>query len=163
PRADGAPPARQPGPLPDPPAAARIDRRGRDAAGAGRRAPGSGDPDHGLRRSPAGTPPLLLAAHHPPPAGRPGEPSPRPDRLVGGGIGVAASVRSCVGRKRFAIAILKCLGVSSRRLTLIYLIQALALGGLGSLAGAALGLAVQTLLVPMLGGFFPFDLALGVE
>jgi putative ABC transport system permease protein len=83
--------------------------------------------------------------------------------LLVGGIGVAASVRSFVERKRFTIAILKTLGADSRRLTLTYLTQALALGGLGSLAGAAVGLGVQTLLVPMLAGFFPFELSLGVE
>jgi putative ABC transport system permease protein len=40
----------------------------------------------------------------------------------------------------------------------VYLVQALALGALGSLAGAALGTAAQLLLAPLLGPFVPFDL-----
>lgn len=83
--------------------------------------------------------------------------------LLVGGIGVAASVRSFLDRKRFTIAILKCLGADSRPLTATYLVQALALGGLGSLAGAALGLAVRALLVPLLAGFLPFELETRIE
>ena len=66
-------------------------------------------------------------------------------RLVGvtsllvGGIGVAAAVRAFLARKVGTIAILRCLGASARTLTAVYLVQALALGALGSLAGAVLG------------------------
>jgi putative ABC transport system permease protein len=83
--------------------------------------------------------------------------------LLVGGIGVAASVRTFVERKRTTIAILKCLGADSRQLLATYLVQALALGGIGSLAGAALGVGVTALLVPLLGGFLPFEVAARVE
>ena len=85
-------------------------------------------------------------------------------RLVGvtsllvGGIGVAAAVRAFLARKVGTIAILRCLGASARTLTAVYLVQALALGALGSLAGAALGTAVQLALGPLLQPFVPFEL-----
>ena len=85
-------------------------------------------------------------------------------RLVGltslfvGGIGVAAAVRAFLGRKIATIAILRCLGASARTLTAVYVTQALALGILGSLAGALLGTFVQLLLGPLLQPFVPFDL-----
>jgi putative ABC transport system permease protein len=85
-------------------------------------------------------------------------------RLVGvtsllvGGIGVAAAVRAFLARKVATIAILRCLGASARTLTAVYLVQSLALGLLGSFAGAALGTAAQLLLGPLLRPFVPFEL-----
>ena len=85
-------------------------------------------------------------------------------RLVGvtsllvGGIGVAAAVRAFLARKVGTIAILRCLGASARTVTAVYLVQALALGALGSLAGAALGTVAQLALGPLLQPFVPFEL-----
>jgi putative ABC transport system permease protein len=85
-------------------------------------------------------------------------------RLVGltsllvGGIGVAAAVRAFLGRKIATIAVLRCLGASARTLTAVYVTQALALGGLGSLGGALLGSLAQLLLGPVLQPFVPFEL-----
>jgi putative ABC transport system permease protein len=85
-------------------------------------------------------------------------------RLVGvtsllvGGIGVAAAVRAFLARKAGTIAILRCLGASARTLTAVYVLQALALGALGSLAGAAVGTAAQLALGPLLQPFVPFEL-----
>ncbi len=78
--------------------------------------------------------------------------------LLVGGIGVAASARTFIERKRSTIAILKCVGAEGRQLLATYLTQALALGALGSVIGATLGIAVQALLVPLLAGFVPFEL-----
>lgn len=77
--------------------------------------------------------------------------------LLVGGIGVAATVRTFMLRARFTIAVLKCLGASSRILMMTYLGQALALGAAGSVAGVALGSAVQALLAPLLAGYVPFE------
>jgi putative ABC transport system permease protein len=77
--------------------------------------------------------------------------------LLVGGIGVAATVRTFMLRARFTIAVLKCLGATSRILLATYLGQALALGAAGSLAGVALGSAVQALLAPLLAGYVPFE------
>jgi putative ABC transport system permease protein len=72
--------------------------------------------------------------------------------LLVGGIGVAASVAAFLARRLATIAILKCLGATSRALLGTYLLQTLALGLLGSLLGAALGLAVQPLAGWLLAG-----------
>ena len=85
-------------------------------------------------------------------------------RLVGvtsllvGGIGVAAAVRAFLARKVGTVAILRCLGASARTVTAVYLVQALALGALGSLAGAAFGTVAQLALGPLLQPFVPFEL-----
>ena len=58
--------------------------------------------------------------------------------LVLGGIGVSSVTRVFVEQKKKAIAVLKCVGATGRRLTAAYLAQVLALGALGSLLGVAL-------------------------
>jgi putative ABC transport system permease protein len=76
--------------------------------------------------------------------------------LFQGGIGVAAAVTTFVRRRRPTIAVLKCLGAESRTLVATYLLQSLALGLVGSLAGAALGIAAQPLLARAVAGMLPF-------
>jgi putative ABC transport system permease protein len=76
--------------------------------------------------------------------------------LFVGGVGVAAAVRTFIRRRRDAIAILKCLGASSRLLVGGYLLQAAALGAAGSVAGAVIGVALQPLVVRLLVGVVPF-------
>jgi putative ABC transport system permease protein len=61
--------------------------------------------------------------------------------LVLGGIGVSSVTRVFVEQKKKAIAVLKCVGATGRRLTAAYLAQVLALGALGSLLGVALAKA----------------------
>jgi putative ABC transport system permease protein len=77
-----------------------------------------------------------------------------------GGLGVASAVHAFIKRRMETIAILRCLGASAGRVFAIYLIEAAAMGLLGSLAGAALGLAVQRLLPRLLGDFLPVDVRL---
>src|SRR3989475_7524884 len=76
--------------------------------------------------------------------------------LLVGGVGIASSVATSLRRQLATIAILKCLGAGSRVLLATYLIQTFALALVGSLAGAALGLAAQPLLVRALAPFAPF-------
>lgn len=76
--------------------------------------------------------------------------------LLVGGIGVAAAVRTFLRRQRDTIAILKCLGAESRLLVAAYLVQAVALGLAGGLAGAVLGLALQPFVVRLLADLLPF-------
>jgi len=78
--------------------------------------------------------------------------------LFVGGIGVASSIATFVRRQLVPIAVLKCLGAESRPLLAAYLLQVLALGVLGSLAGAALGVLIQPALVQALAPFAPFTL-----
>ena len=77
--------------------------------------------------------------------------------LFVGGIGVASTVQAFVREKLATIAILKTLGADSRAVLQTYLIQALGLGLVGSLAGAVLGLAVQGMLPALLATLLPLD------
>ena len=68
--------------------------------------------------------------------------------LLLGGLGVASAVHVFVKRKLDTIAVLRCLGASGRKVMAVYLVQSAALGVLGSLLGAALGVAVQLAAAP---------------
>ncbi len=58
--------------------------------------------------------------------------------LVLGGIGIANVTRVFIEQKKKAIAVLKCLGATSRRITVVYVAQVLALGAAGSVFGILL-------------------------
>jgi putative ABC transport system permease protein len=78
--------------------------------------------------------------------------------LLVGGVGIASSVTTFLRRQLATIAILKCLGAGWRALLTAYLVQTQAVGLLGSLVGAALGVAIQPVLVRALAPFAPFPL-----
>ena len=61
--------------------------------------------------------------------------------LVLGGIGISNVTRVFIEQKKRTIAVLKCVGATSRRITTIYLAQVLALGCAGSLFGILLAKA----------------------
>lgn len=75
--------------------------------------------------------------------------------LMIGGVGVAQSVRAWLTSRLDAIAILKCLGLRPKEALLLFLVQAMLLGGGGSLVGCGLGVVVQFGLVPILGELLP--------
>jgi putative ABC transport system permease protein len=79
--------------------------------------------------------------------------------LFVGGIGVASSVSAFLREKLHTIAVLKTLGADSRLITGTYLLQALILGGIGSLAGVFLGAALQQTLPSLLRELLPGDLS----
>ena len=58
--------------------------------------------------------------------------------LVLGGIGVSSVTRVFIEQKRVSIAVLKCIGGTSRQITAVYLAQVITLGLAGSLLGVAL-------------------------
>ena len=62
--------------------------------------------------------------------------------LLVGGVGVAQSVRAWIAGRLDALAVLRCLGVTSREALLLYGVQTAGLGLFGSLLGAAAGLAL---------------------
>jgi putative ABC transport system permease protein len=74
-----------------------------------------------------------------------------------GALGVASAIHLHVQRKLPLVAVLRCLGVPPRVAPRIYLVQAAALGVAGSLAGAALGVAVQRALPAALEPFLPLE------
>lgn len=78
--------------------------------------------------------------------------------LLLGSIGVASAVHVYVKQKLSAIAVLRCLGAATRQTFHIFLIQALTLGVIGSMLGAALGVYIQTWLPKVLSDFLPVRL-----
>ena len=68
-----------------------------------------------------------------------------------GGIGVSSVTRVFVQQKVKAIAVLKCLGATSRQVFLAYLLQAVALGLAGCVLGVGLAALVMRLLPAIIG------------
>ncbi|MBT8400843.1 MAG: ABC transporter permease, partial [Rhodothermia bacterium] len=66
--------------------------------------------------------------------------------LLLGSVGVASAIHVYVTQRLQTAAVLRCVGARVRSTFGIYVIQAVALGLLGSIAGAALGVLVQQLL-----------------
>ena len=79
--------------------------------------------------------------------------------LLLGGLGVASGVHAFVMRKIDTVAVLRCLGATSRQVVAVYVLQATAMGVLGALAGAALGVAIQFALPAVLRDFLPVDVS----
>ena len=77
--------------------------------------------------------------------------------LLLGAIGVASAVQVYVRQKLPTVAVLRCLGASARQSFAIYVLQGLALGVLGAIAGAALGVAVQRALPGLVRGLLPMQ------
>ena len=77
--------------------------------------------------------------------------------LLLGGLGVASAVNVFVKQKRETIAVLRCLGATSRQVFATYLTQAVGIGLAGSLLGVALGLAIQHVIPLVVGDFLPVD------
>jgi putative ABC transport system permease protein len=74
-----------------------------------------------------------------------------------GAIGVASGIHVYVQQKIATVAVLRCLGASARQSFAVYLVQGCALGILGALLGAALGLVVQVALPRLLQDTLPFQ------
>lgn len=79
--------------------------------------------------------------------------------LALGAIGVAGAVHSHVTRRIQTIAILRCLGCPGHLAFGIYFAQAMALGLLGALLGAGLGIAMQMGLLLALGDELPISVS----
>jgi putative ABC transport system permease protein len=75
--------------------------------------------------------------------------------LLLGCVGVASAINIYVKEKIRSVAILRCLGAKGSQAFLIYLIQIVAVGFLGSLAGAALGTIIQQFLPIAFKDFLP--------
>jgi putative ABC transport system permease protein len=79
--------------------------------------------------------------------------------LLLGGLGVASAVHVFIKRRMATIAVLRCLGATSRAVLAAYLVQAACVGLLGSVVGAGLGAAVQLALPRLLRDVLPVDVA----
>jgi putative ABC transport system permease protein len=83
--------------------------------------------------------------------------------LLLGGVGVASGVRAFVARKIDTVAIFRCLGASSEQVLAMYVAQAAAMGVIGAIAGAAIGVAVQLGLTSVSKDFLPVDVKVTLE
>ena len=77
--------------------------------------------------------------------------------LLLGGIGVASGVHAFVARKIDTVAVLRCLGATSRQVLIIYVLQAAVMGFVGAGVGALLGVAIQYTLPFAVRDFMPVD------
>jgi len=77
--------------------------------------------------------------------------------LLLGGLGVASAVNVFIRQKLDTIAVLRCLGATWGRVFSVYLIQAAAMGLLGSVLGAGLGVALQQVLPSLLQDLLPVN------
>ena len=77
-----------------------------------------------------------------------------------GAVGVASAVHVYIKQKVATVAVLRCLGASGRTGFAIYLVQGIGLGVVGSVVGAALGVAVQFVLPMVMKDFLPFEVEL---
>jgi putative ABC transport system permease protein len=75
-----------------------------------------------------------------------------------GGLGVGTSIHAFLRDKLRTIAILKAVGADSATVVLTYVVQAIFLGSVGSLAGILLGMALQRGLPSLMAGLFGSDL-----
>jgi putative ABC transport system permease protein len=78
--------------------------------------------------------------------------------LLLGALGVASAIYVYIKRKSATVATLRCLGVSSRQTLSIFGIQVVAMGLIGSLTGAALGVFIQQFLPLLFTGLLPFEI-----
>lgn len=74
-----------------------------------------------------------------------------------GAIGVASAIAVYVRQKIATVAVMRCLGASAAQSFAVYLVQGVALGGLGAVLGTLLGVSVQLALPRLLQGMLPFD------
>jgi putative ABC transport system permease protein len=76
--------------------------------------------------------------------------------LLLGAVGVGAAIQSHLQQKTATGAILRCLGATARVTVFIYLLQAAAMGWIGAILGAGLGLFIQRILPRVLQNVVPF-------
>jgi putative ABC transport system permease protein len=83
--------------------------------------------------------------------------------LIVGGLGVATSIEGHLKQKMDSIAMIKCLGGTSRQVMQIYLAQSLMLGLAGSVLGVIFGFGAQLVFPQFLVAYFDVDVQLIVS
>ncbi len=83
--------------------------------------------------------------------------------LLLGGVGVASGINAWVARKIDIVAVLRCLGATSRQVMWIYATQAALMGLLGAVAGALIGIGIQFGLPAVIGQYLPVETATRIE
>jgi len=83
--------------------------------------------------------------------------------LLLGCIGVSSAIHIYIKEKLSSIAILRCLGASSRQAFLIFLVQVIGVGFVGSFIGAVLGTCIQQVLPFVFKDFVPVDISTDIS
>jgi len=83
--------------------------------------------------------------------------------LLLGCVGVASAVNVFVKEKLASVAVLRCLGVASLDVLLIYLAEIIVMGLVGALIGAGLGTILQYVLPAVFSDFLPVEVNVGVS
>ena len=83
--------------------------------------------------------------------------------LVLGGIGISNVTRVFIEQKRKAIAVLKCIGATGRRITVAYLAQVVAMGVVGSLFGVLFGKGILVLIQQLFADKLPVYMTYGLR
>ena len=79
--------------------------------------------------------------------------------LILGCIGVASSVYIYVREKKYAAAVLRCMGASGWQIFFVFFIQILTIGIIGSILGVIHGILIQYVLPIVVSDFIPVDVA----
>ena len=83
--------------------------------------------------------------------------------LLLGCVGVASAVNVFVKEKLASVAVLRCLGVSSLDVLLIYLVEIVGMGLIGAFMGSVLGTLLQFLLPIVFADFLPVEVTVGIS
>ncbi len=83
--------------------------------------------------------------------------------LLLGCTGVASAVHVYIKEKVNSIAILRCLGVKASQAFIIYLIQIVGIGFIGSFIGALLGIVIQQFLPLIIKDFLPVKITASIS
>ncbi len=83
--------------------------------------------------------------------------------LILGCIGVASSVYIYVKEKKYAAAVLRCMGASGWQIFYVFFIQILFLGIIGSILGVFHGILVQYLLPLVVSDFIPIEVSVQIS
>jgi putative ABC transport system permease protein len=83
--------------------------------------------------------------------------------LLLGCTGVASAIYVYVKEKANSIAILRCLGAKASQAFIIYLIQIIGIGFIGSLIGTLLGIVIQQFLPLVIKEFLPIEIATAIS
>ena len=83
--------------------------------------------------------------------------------LLLGCVGVASAVNVFVKEKLASVAVLRCLGVASRDVLMIYLAEIIVMGLFGALLGSILGSLLQFILPTIFSDFLPVEVTVGIS
>jgi putative ABC transport system permease protein len=83
--------------------------------------------------------------------------------LLLGCVGVASAVNVFVKEKLASVAVLRCLGVSSKGVLLIYLTEIVIMGLAGAILGSFLGTLLQFVLPAVFSDFLPVEVSFGIS